>query len=119
MSTVNKAILIGRLGKNAVLNTTNTGKQVCNFSLATTEKWKDANGVQKEAVQWHQCVLWGELGVKMTPLLTVGRLVTVEGSIQTRKYEKDNTVRYSTEIIAEGIQLLDSKPGTTKEVANE
>lgn len=106
---INKVILLGRLGGNAEVKHLDSGQTVCSFSLATGKKWKDKNGENRERTEWHKCVLWGPRAQGVGPLLEKGRLVFVEGEIQTRKWQaKDGTDRYSTEILVQDVQLAGS-----------
>lgn len=106
MGSVNKAILLGRLGKDAELRVTPGGRAVATFSMATDEKWTDRNGEKQERTEWHRIVLWGKVAEALARYLTKGKQIYLEGRIQTRKYEKDSIVRYSTEVIADQIVLL-------------
>lgn len=105
MASLNKAILLGRLGKDAETQYTPSGIPVTKFSLATDRNWKDKqSGEWKKETDWHNVVLWRNEGV--TQYLVKGAQVCVEGRIQTRKYEdKNGNTRYTTEIVAERIML--------------
>src|SRR4030095_1182197 len=115
--SLNKAQLIGNLGRDAELKYTSTGLAVATFSMATTEVWrdKDANGKptgpQKEKTEWHRCVVWGSMAENLAQYLVKGKQVYVEGRLQTRQWEKDGQKHYSTVIRADRIQLLGSKKG--------
>lgn len=109
MSGVNKAILIGFLGKDAETRYTAAGNSVTTFSLACSETWKE-HGEPKEHTEWFQCVLWGGLGEKIAQYLTKGTKVYVEGRHRTRKWEaKDGHKGSSLEIHIDQIQLLSNK----------
>jgi single-strand DNA-binding protein len=111
---VNKAILIGRLGKDPEVRYTPDGTMVTNFNLATDEQWKDKNGEKIQKTEWHRIVTFGKLAEICGNYLVKGKLIFVEGRIQTRNWEdKDGVKRYTTEIIAGNMQMLDSK-GQTK-----
>ena len=87
MASVNKAILIGNLGRDPELRYTPSGKAVASFSIATTEKWRDQNGEMQESTEWHNIVLWGRQAEIAKEYLAKGRPVYIEGRIQTRSYE--------------------------------
>jgi single-strand DNA-binding protein len=110
---VNKVILVGNLGKNPELRVTTKGIEVCNFSIATSETWKDkTTGEKKERTEWHRIVAWDKLGKNCAEHLSKGRQVYVEGKIQTRSYEdKLNAGRklYITEVVANEVQFLGKK----------
>ena len=107
---VNKATLIGRLGKDPDIRYTPDGTMVTNFNLATDEQWKDKNGEKVQKTEWHRIVTFGKLAEICGNYLVKGKLVFVEGRIQTRSWEdKDGVKRYTTEIIASNMQMLDSK----------
>lgn len=115
--SINKVILIGRLGKDPETRYTPTGTAVCNFSIATSENWTDKNGNKQERTEWHKIVVWGKLGELCSQYLAKGRQAYVEGKIQTRSWDdKDGVKRYITEIIAEKVRFLDS--GKRKEDIN-
>jgi len=107
---VNKVILIGRLGKDPEVRYTPDGTMVTNFNLATDEQRKDKNGEKIQRTEWHKIVTWGKLAEICGNYLVKGKLVFVEGRIQTRSWEdKEGVKRYTTEIIASNMQMLDSK----------
>ncbi len=107
---VNKAILIGRLGKDPEVRYTPDGTMVTNFNLATDEQWKDKNGEKVQKTEWHRIVTFGKLAEICGNYLVKGKLIFVEGRIQTRSWEdKDGVKRFTTEIIANNMQMLDSK----------
>jgi single-strand DNA-binding protein len=107
---VNKVILIGRLGKDPEVRYTPDGTMVTNFNLATDEQRKDKNGEKIQKTEWHKIVTWGKLAEICGNYLVKGKLVFVEGRIQTRSWEdKEGVNRYTTEIIASNMQMLDSK----------
>jgi single-strand DNA-binding protein len=108
MSSLNKAQLIGRIGKDPESKQVGNST-VTNFSIATSEKYKDKNGEQVENTQWHNIVAWGRLAEVCRDYLKKGSLVYVEGKIETRSWEKDGEKRYSTEIKALQMTMLDSK----------
>ncbi|MBN1365350.1 MAG: single-stranded DNA-binding protein [Syntrophaceae bacterium] len=107
---VNKVILIGRLGKDPIVSYTPSGAMVTTFNLATDEQRKDKNGEKIQKTEWHRIVAWGKLAEICGNYLVKGKLIFVEGRIQTRSWEdKDGVKRYTTEIIASNMQMLDSK----------
>jgi single-strand DNA-binding protein len=111
---VNKAILIGRLGKDPEVRYTPDGAMVTNFNLATDEQWKDKNGEKVQKTEWHRIVTFGKLAEICGNYLVKGKLVFIEGRIQTRSWEdKDGVKRFTTEIVAGNMQMLDSR-GQTK-----
>lgn len=114
MASVNKVILIGNLGKDPELKYTPSGAAVTNFSMATTDKWKDKDGNSQERTEWHNIVLWGRQAEVAKEYLSKGRPVYIEGRIQTRTYDdKEGNKRYFTEIVGEKMQFLggrDSAP---------
>lgn len=102
--SLNRAMLIGNVGNDPEFRTTESGSKVSNFSIATSESWKDKNtGEKKERTEWHRVVVWndGLIGV-IEKYVKKGSKVYIEGEIQTRKWEKDGIDRYSTEIILTG-----------------
>jgi len=108
--TVNKAILIGRLGRDPEMRTTNSGLAIANLRLATTERRKDRDGNWGEHTEWHTVACFGKTAENAGRFLTKGRQVYVEGRITTRKWQdKDGRDRYSTEVVANTLQFLGSK----------
>jgi len=107
MASVNKAILIGNLGKDPELRYTPSGQAVASFPLATSERFKDKEGNWQERTDWHNVVVWGRQGETVKEYLKKGRSAYVEGRIQTRSYEdRDGNKKYVTEIVASRIQFL-------------
>ncbi|MEM6326884.1 MAG: single-stranded DNA-binding protein [Bacteroidota bacterium] len=107
---VNKVILVGNLGQDPELRYTGSGTAVCNFSLATTESYKDRDGNQVENTEWHRIVAWARLAEICGEYLKKGRQVYIEGQLQTRQWEdKDGNTRYTTEIKAREMQMLGSR----------
>lgn len=104
---MNKAIIIGNLGDHPELRATKGGKPVCNFSIATNERWTDKNDQTQERTEWHRIVVWGKQAENCEKYLSKGRQVCVEGRIQTREWEdRDGNTRHSTEIVAQNVQFL-------------
>ncbi len=107
---VNKATLIGRLGKDPEVRYTPDGLMITNFNLATDEQWKDKSGQKVQKTEWHRIVTFGKLAEICGNYLAKGKLVFIEGRIQTRSWEdKDGVKRYTTEIVASDMRMLDSK----------
>jgi single-strand DNA-binding protein len=109
--SVNKAILVGRLGRDPEVRYTSGGQGVCNFTLATDESFKDRNGERQKRTEWHRIVLWGKLAEIAQQYLKKGMLVYIEGRIQTRQWDdqKTNTKRTSTEIVGSTMKMLTSR----------
>ena len=107
MAGVNKAILVGNLGKDPELRYTQNGQAVVNFTIATTENWTDKSGEKQERTEWHRIVVWGKVGESCAQYLSKGRTVYVEGRIQTREWEdREGQKRYTTEVNAQTVQFL-------------
>ena len=107
MSGINKAILVGRLGRDPEVRYTSDGRAVTNFSIATSDEWKDKDtGEKRERTEWHRIVAFGKLGEICGEYLSKGRQVYIEGKLQTRSWEKDGVTRYTTEIVAGDVQFL-------------
>jgi single-strand DNA-binding protein len=107
---INKAILVGRLGKDPEVRYTPDGMMITNFTLATDEQRKDKNGERVQKTEWHRIVTFGKLAEICGKYLVKGKLVFVEGRIQTRAWEdKEGGKRSTTEIIASDMRMLDSK----------
>jgi len=105
--SVNKVLLIGRLGSNPEIRYTPAGAAVANFSLATNESWNDKNGQKQERTEWHRVVVWGKLAQLCGEYLAKGRQCYVEGRLQTRQWQdKEGQTKYTTEVIASSIQFL-------------
>ena len=113
--SVNKVILLGRLGQDPELKYTPSGAAVCNFSMATSESWTDKNSGQKqERTEWHRVVVWGKLAELCNQYLSKGRQAFVEGRLQTRSWEdKQGQKRYTTEINAATVQFIGGQAGTS------
>ncbi len=106
--SVNKVIILGRLGQDPEIKYTPSGAAVCNFSLATSETWNDKNSGQKqERTEWHRIVVWGKLAELCNQYLSKGRQAFVEGKLQTRAWDdKNGQKRYTTEINATTVQFI-------------
>ncbi len=107
MSGVNKAILVGHLGRDPEVRYTKSGQVVTNFSLATTERWTGRDGNREERTEWHRIVAWGKLGETCGQYLSKGKQVYIEGRIQTREWQDNSgNNRTTTEIIAANMVML-------------
>ncbi len=112
MASVNKVILVGNLGRDPEVRYMPNGEAVCNFSIATTDTWKDKNGQRQERTEWHNIVMYRKLAEIAGEYLKKGRPVYVEGRLQTRKWQtKEGQDRYTTEIIADQMQMLGGRDG--------
>lgn len=110
--SVNKVILVGRVGKPAEVRTAGENK-VASFSLATTEKYKDSKtGEWKENTEWHNIVCWRNTAELAEKYVQKGMQLYIEGKLRTRSWDKDGEKRYVTEIVAEGLQFLEKKQDT-------
>ena len=112
MAGVNKAIILGRLGRDPEIRYSQQGLAIVNFSVATSEVWYDkASGEKKESTQWHRIVVFGKPAENCEKYLSKGSQVYIEGRIQTSDYEKDGQKHYSTDIVANTVQFLGGKQG--------
>ena len=113
MASINKAILIGNIGKDFELRKTAAGSSIANITLATTRRYKDGQGQQQEETEWHSVVFFGKTAEIASQYLHKGSSVYIEGRLHTRKYtDKQGIERYATDIIGETLQFLDSKKST-------
>ena len=113
MSGVNKVILVGRLGKDPEVRNLDSGVAVANFTLATSESYKDkTTGEKKEVTEWHNIVLWRGLAEIAQRYLHKGDMVYVEGKLRSRSWEKEGVTRYITEVVADNMTMLSTKPGS-------
>jgi single-strand DNA-binding protein len=106
---LNQAQIIGRLGKDPEIRTPPGGQNVANFTLATTEKYKDRDGNPQERTEWHSCVAWGKLADIIGQYPKKGDLLFVQGKIETRSWEKDGVKQYKTEINVHEMKMLGGK----------
>ena len=108
--SVNKVILVGRLGKDPELKYTSSGTPFCRFSMATDDSWNDkASGERQERTEWHNVVVWDRLAEICNQYLTKGKLVYIEGSLQTREWDdQDGNKRRTTEVRARDMVMLSS-----------
>lgn len=113
--SVNKAIIVGRLGNDPEIKDTRNGGQIANLSVATSETWKDKSGEKQERTEWHRVVIFNENLAKLAgQYLGKGDQVYLEGTIRTRKYEKDGVEKYTTEIVLgqyDGVMRFLAKAG--------
>lgn len=117
---LNKVQLIGRLGKDVELRYTQSGTAVASFSLATGRQWKDSSGEKQEETTWFNVVAWDKLGEICNNYMNKGSRVYIEGRLQTRKWQdNDGNDRYTTEIVASDVILLDSKNGNDNTPTDE
>lgn len=113
MASLNKVLLIGNLGKDPETRYMPSGGAVCNFSIATTDRYKDKQGQQQEKTEWHNITMYNRLAEIAAQYLKKGSSVYVEGRLQTRKWQdKTGADRYTTEIIADQMQMLGSRGGS-------
>jgi len=114
----NKAIICGNLGQNPSLRYSASGTAVCNLNVASNENFRDKDGNAQKRTSWHKVVVFGKPAEACAQYLVKGRQVLVEGKLRTQKWtDKDNNVRYTTEIVADNVQFLGTKPTAT--AANE
>jgi len=121
MSGVNKVIIVGNIGQDPEVKYMPSGGAVTNVSIATSETWKDkATGQPQERTEWHRVVFFNRLGEIAGEYLKKGSKVYVEGSLRTRKWQaQDGTDRYTTEIVASEMQMLDGKSDRTNEAQQQ
>jgi len=108
MASVNKVILVGNLGRDPEVRYSPDGSAIANFSVATTDTWKDkATGEKKEATEWHRIVFFGKTAEIVSQYLRKGSAVYVEGSLRTRKWtDKEGVEKYTTEVVGDRMQML-------------
>jgi single-strand DNA-binding protein len=107
---LNKVMLIGRLGRDPETRYTNSGSAVANFSIATTDTWKDKQGQKQERTEWHNIVAWARLADFSQNYLKKGRLIYVEGRLQTRDWtDNQNVKHYKTEVVANNILFMEGR----------
>ena len=114
MAGVNKVILVGRLGRDPEVRHLESGVAVASFSIATSETYKDRNtGERRENTEWHNIVLWRGLADVAEKYLKKGDQVYIEGKLRTRSWEKDGVTRYTTEVVADNMNMLGGGGGST------
>ena len=109
MASLNKVTLIGNVGKDPEIKTFASGNKVASITLATSERYKDRNGEQKEDTEWHSVQAFGKLADVVERFVHKGSLLYLDGKIRTRSYEADGRTVYRTEILADHIQMLDRR----------
>ena len=115
-SGINKVIIVGNLGQDPEIKYTAGGAAVTTLSIATSDSWKDKDsGMDQERTEWHRVVLWRRLAEVAGEYLKKGSKVYIEGQLQTRKWEQEGQTRYTTEIIANDMQFLDSRGSSNNE----
>ena len=120
MASVNKVTIIGNLGKDPELKFMPNGDAVCNFSVATTDTWKDKGGAKQERTEWHNIVMYRKVAEIAGEYLKQGSSVYLEGRLQTRKWQtKEGQDRYTTEIVADSMQMLGKKSDSEQSNGNE
>lgn len=109
---VNRVILVGRLGRDPEMRHTSSGTAVANFSVATSERWNDQKGERQERTEWHNVVVWNKLAEICNEYLSKGKLVYIEGRLQTRDWEdRDGNKRRTTEVVASEMRMLGARGG--------
>ncbi|MBV6393853.1 MAG: Single-stranded DNA-binding protein [Anaerolineales bacterium] len=109
MPALNRVQLIGNLGRDPESKFTPTGKKVCHFSIAVSNRWKDKSGELKETTEWVNIEAWGRLGEICQEYLKKGSLIFIEGRLKTDKYESNGETKYYTKVVAQSLQFLDRK----------
>jgi len=113
MKGVNSVTIIGNVGNDPEIKAMPNGDTVVNFSVATSESWKDKQGQKQERTEWHRIVAFRQLADIIAQYVKKGSKIYIQGKLQTRKWQaQDGSDRYSTEIIANNMQMLDSRPNT-------
>lgn len=114
--SVNKVILVGRLGQDPELRYTPSGMSVANFNIATNENWTDKQGQKQERTEWHRIVVWGKMAELSNQYLGKGREVFIEGRLQTRQWQdQQGQTKYTTEVIAQNVQFLGGGAGVSRD----
>ena len=109
---VNKVILVGHLGKDPEMRYTQDGTAICNFSMATSQEWKDkSSGEKREKTEWHRLVAFRKLAEICGEYLVKGKQVYIEGRLQTRSWEQEGVTKYMTEVVINDMQMLGGKQG--------
>lgn len=109
MPALNRVQLIGNLGRDPETKFTPTGKKVCHFSIAVSNRWKDKSGEMKESTEWVNIEAWGRLGEVCQEYLKKGSLIFLEGRLKTDKYDSNGETKYFTKVVAQTLQFLDRK----------
>lgn len=111
MSGINKVIIVGRLGQDPEMKAVGQGSTVTRLSVATSEAWNDKNGQKQERTEWHRITVWGKLAEICGKYLSKGKMVYVEGKLQTRSWEDNGQKKYATDIVASTVQFLSPNTG--------
>lgn len=120
MASLNKVTLIGSLGRDPEIRYMPNGDAACNLSVATSESWKDKSGEKQERTEWHRISIFGKLAEIAGQYLAKGSSVYLEGKLQTRKWtDKDGVEKYTTEIIADRMQMLGGNREANRETGRE
>ena len=119
MASLNKVQIIGHLGKDPILRAMPDGKSVVSFSVATSESYKDKNGEQVEKTEWFNIIAFAKLADICAQYLKKGSLVYCEGKFQTRRYEKDGTERFISEVIINEMKMLSGKPSRSDDQGSD
>jgi single-strand DNA-binding protein len=120
MSGINKAIIVGRLGKDPEVKQIGQGQTVCTLAVATSENWMDKNGQKQERTEWHRIVVWGKLAEICGKYLAKGRLAYIEGRLQTRQWEdQQGQKKYTTEIVASNVQFLSGNTNAERSTSGD
>ena len=120
MASLNKVMLIGNLGADPEIRYTPSGAAVANFNMATKAQWTTKEGEKQDRTEWHRIVAWRRLGEICGEYLHKGSLVYIEGRLQTRSWEdRDGNKRYTTEIVAQGMQMLDRAGQSAEALSTE
>jgi single-strand DNA-binding protein len=106
MGSVNSVFIVGHLGADPEVKHMQNNRAVCNLSVATSEQWKDKSGQKQEKTEWHRISVFGEQAESCGKYLAKGRLVAVQGKLQTRSYEKDGQKHYATDVVADRVVFL-------------
>jgi single-strand DNA-binding protein len=114
---MNKVILIGNIGGEIKTKTFDSGNQVAEFSLATSEKYKDKNGQVQKETTWHNVVVWGKLAQVVTTYCAKGSKLMIEGKIKNEQYEKDGQTKYVTKIVCNNFEMLGSNSQQSQQTA--
>jgi len=118
MASVNKVILVGNLGRDPEVRYMPSGDAMANLNLATTDTWKDKGGEKQEKTEWHRVVMFGKTAEIAGEYLKKGSQVYIEGRLQTRKWtDKEGQERYTTEIVADRMQMLGSRSGGSERMS--
>lgn len=117
MASLNRVIIIGNLGQDPEKRVTGSGQAVCNFSVATSERWNDKSGQKQERTEWHRIVVWGDQAERCVQYLAKGRQVCIEGRLQTRQWEDNGNKRSTTEIVAQRVLFLGAPRGSDDQQA--